>query len=276
VITNIHNHRYLLLALESGVYAKNSGPGAETTFVFILDDSLNIIRNLKFPDASISELRQFENEEGFRFGLTTADNAIEIFREGIYEIDRDFRFRRIRDFVPSIGPNDIRTLNEFEYLHRLNNNPQGIFYSVADYGLNYLLKLSGDRTSIASSVLTSRNFVSDIFAYHPLRDKVYLFRLNYEQHGKFPEYDKDYGENWIEPHVLIYNPSNFELVDSLPVADFTSGNYPLAEKGQADVVGDFIVYYFFDDEWLGRFNPAMLFIFDTRTNEATWLRVGWR
>jgi len=34
-------------------------------------------------------------------------------------------------------------------------------------------------------------------------------------------------------------------------------------------------YYFWQDGYEG-FDPAYLLIFDTRTNEASWLRVGWR
>jgi len=276
LIIDVQSHKYFLFAIETGVYAKNSGPGAETTFVFIINDSLDITRGQHFSNASIDHFEQFADDGGFRFELRAANDTATIFRRGIYNLDVNFQPRRIRDFITGLGTGDIRELDQFEYLHRLNNNPDNIFYSVMSGGVFYLLKLNSDNTIIVSSITASRRFASDIFAFHQDTQLLYLFHLNYEQHGKFPEYEKNYGEDWIEPHVLIYNPANFELVDSLPIADFSPGNYPLSESGQGDVVGDFIVYYFFEDEWIGRFNPAMLFIFDTRTNEATWLRVGWR
>ncbi len=276
VIIDGPRQRFILIGAEVGAYAKNTGPGPETTFVFVLNDSLNIIRTFQIPNSQVGHFEQVPGENGFRFELQSASDTTEIFRRGIYNLDREFRFTRISDFIDDLGPGDIRELAGFVYLNKLYNNSHHLFYSVAEYGLFYLLKLNKNNTTVVSSLLTSREYTSSIFAYHPGQDKIYLFRLNYEQHGKFPEYEKDYGEHWIEPYVLILNPINFDLVDSLPVANFAPDNYPLGEDGQADIVGDYIVYYFFNDEWIGRFNPAMLFIFDTRTNEATWLRVGWR
>jgi len=46
--------------------------------------------------------------------------------------------------------------------------------------------------------------------------------------------------------------------------------------GPCERIGPYFIYYFFDGEDYRYFSPAMLFIFDTRTNQATWLRVGWR
>jgi hypothetical protein len=54
------------------------------------------------------------------------------------------------------------------------------------------------------------------------------------------------------------------------------GGYIINEIGECDNIGPYMVYYYFAQEDYRYFSPAMLFIFDTRTNEATWLRVGWR
>jgi hypothetical protein len=65
-------------------------------------------------------------------------------------------------------------------------------------------------------------------------------------------------------------------MDSIPIPDYPEGDFISGSYGPAELVGPYIVYYFGESNDLGQLYPAMLFIFDTRTNEATWLRVGWR
>ncbi len=104
---------------------------------------------------------------------------------------------------------------------------------------------------------------------------LFIFNLNYEIHFK-NNVIKGYGDNWIESNLRIYDIADFSLVDSVSIPDYEEGNYISGTSGVADVVGDYIAYYFGKSNDMEIFAPAMLFIFDTRTNEATWLRVGWR
>jgi hypothetical protein len=155
-------------------------------------------------------------------------------------------------------------------------NPLNLYYSLNN-SRYWLIRINNGGSLVTDSLMAEDGSPSSaIFAYHPVTNKIYIFHLNFEQHGKFSELDKNYGDRWIQPQVLVYDPDTFQLMERHTITDFIPGNYPLVENGPADVIGDYIVYYFFDDEWMGKFNPAMLFIFDTRTNEATWLRVGWR
>ena len=109
-----------------------------------------------------------------------------------------------------------------------------------------------------------------------MTDKLYIFDLNYEYHIYEPEWEKLYGQDWITPEVYIYDPISLDLIECDTIADFPKNNFPGIEYGLADVVGNYIVVYFFDCELREGFLPAMLFIFDTRTNTARWLNVGWR
>jgi hypothetical protein len=272
---NIKEQDCLLVVVQGGVFGKNSGPGPETTYAFIIDTGLNLMKGIKIPDSNISIAEQYDGENGFRFGSTAYRDTVALYDDGIYKIDSNYVFTKVGTYISGIGPQDIQKLDKFQYLHSLNSNHDNIYYSLSDSGY-ILLKLNPSNSMITSKIPTIIHHGSEIFAYHSTRNKIYVFHLNYEQHGKFEEYEKDYGEDWIVPEVLIYDPTSLNLVERHQITDFTPGNYPLSERGQADVVGDYIVYYFFDDEWMGNYNPAMLFIFDTRTNEATWLRVGWR
>jgi hypothetical protein len=103
---------------------------------------------------------------------------------------------------------------------------------------------------------------------------LYVFHQNYEYYGKFLQ--KTRNDNWIQSHLLIYDIDDFSLIDSLSIPDYPAGDYIIADFDVADVIGNYIVYYYAQPGGIEDYTPAMLFIFDTRTNEAAWLRVGWR
>jgi len=279
VLINIVGQKYLLSFSENGGFGKNSEMGLYTVYYSILlaNDTLALIRSDSIPNATITILRQYPFEESFRFGLSSVVDHTQILPESEYSLNTNLNFRKLRGFDPSREPGGLRDIDGFEFLDRFTvPNLQNLFYSMRDSEY-WILRLDSTANEILDSrILQMRESASIIFAFHPIRNKIYCFYLNFEQHGKFPEYEKNYGDHWITPEVLIYDPTTFELLETQEINDFTPENYPSVESGLADVVGDFIVYYFFDDEWMGKFYPAMLLIFDTRTNETTWLRVGWR
>jgi hypothetical protein len=270
-----NNSIYYLTGIQSGGYAKNSIMDNEATYIFILNDSLNINRILEYRNSFINNFNQIVGNREFTLSITFIEDTAQVIDRGLFIIDDNLQLLKTSDSYQNINPFDILYLGSFQDLHRLNGNQNYIYYSLSDSGY-ILIKLDPSNTRIISTIPTAIHHSSAIFAYHSTRNKLYLFHLNYERHGKYKEYEKNYGDDWINPEVFIYDPESFTLIDHLPLADFSPGNYTLRERGQADIIGDYIVYYFFEDEWMGRFNPAMLFIFDTRTNEATWLRVGWR
>jgi hypothetical protein len=276
----VGNNLFLLACVENTFQAKNSNSGQNIVYysIFRTDNGLSLIRSDSIPNASIEWLSQDQDERTFRFGLTRYDDTIPIIPTGIYSLDSTSNFLRIGPFDPESWPDGIRNLNHFRFLHRVNMpNIHNLFYAVGPDGGYWAVRLNALRNSIIDSVMLQTGLsVSTIFAYHPRRNKLYCFYLNYENHGNMPETEKNFGQDWSTPEVLIFDPLHLNLIEHHSIADFTSGNYPGIEKGLADVVGDYIVYYSFETETTERFYPAMLFIFDTRTNQATWLRVGWR
>jgi len=275
----LNGQQFLVCLAENGGYNKNSDIGPYSIYyaVMIGADNLVLVKKDSISNAKIEYFDQYSEEQYFVFGIGSTLNSTPIYPKGIYTINNDGNFRHIGVFNPLLPPGVTRHSDNFNYLHRLNlPNNNRLYRSIGEDSRFWILHLNGNQNIIDSLMIESNQRASDIYAYHPQRNKLYIFHVNYENQGKFDDTQKNYAQDWITPEVLIYDPSTFHLLERHEIADFDSANYPGNERGMADVVGDYIVYYFFEDDWMENFYPAMLFIFDTRTNQATWLRVGWR
>jgi hypothetical protein len=167
---------------------------------------------------------------------------------------------------PSIGG--------FRFFKRIRQSNDRLYWVVANSGV-YLLILDLNQRSLIDSLNIGNNMdYSYLFAISSDDSLIYSFHVNSNVVGG-PE---DQQKLIIDPSFLMkYNSSTLHPVDSIAIQypSLDSG-YTFAELGLCDWVGPNLVYYFFLGEDYCYFSPAMLFIFDTRTNEATWLRVGWR
>lgn len=275
---NIENHDYLLALSENGGFNKNSemGIGDYVVYHHILDPQrqFQLVHSDSVVGAMIGFVNQYPSESGFRFGLRSSDNTHDIMPEGIYRLNGNFEFEMERQMASDVRPGVLNDSCGYNFLEQISWADDSRFYTNYPYSFE-LLKLNNNLSRITDSLSmpkADRQIIQ--FAYHPGRDKIYIFNLNYEVHGQFM--DKGRAPGAPAPRVFIYDPGNFDLLETQTIADYPEGDYPSGDEGISDIVGDFIVYYFFDDDWIGRFNPAMLFIFDTRANEASWLRVGWR
>lgn len=273
-----NNHKILLSFIESGIDGKNSILDTNKVYYYLhsVDTFLNRIRSDSFVNVQF-DLRFFPGRQSFGFGIKQNAGNNYIMPFGEYVVEGNGNFRRLGSYNTNLIPGQLRNLNKMKYPLPLDTmNAPLIYYCKKDYR-TWLIKLNIRHDLIIDSLrLQTDALESVVFAYHPTRGKIYSFHLNYEYHSENPDRYKGYGQNWISPEVLIYNPSTFQLMERHTINDFSSGNYPNFESGLADVIGDYIVYYFFEEDHVYNFSPAMLFIFDTRTNEARWLRVGWR
>ncbi len=193
-------------------------------------------------------------------------------------MDNDFEFHRatlIKHFGSMSPP-----IGKFLNISEANEaNPLEIAYGYVPPNNRWVIRLNNLHTIVIDSLLINNDTLATvIYAYHPITHKLYLFSLNYINHSRIPELERVYGQSWIKPKLRIFDPANFKLLETVPIPDCPPDNCPGRNSGGvAETIGDYIVYYFFHGEdSLLEYYPAMLFIFDTRTNEATWLRVGWR
>jgi hypothetical protein len=277
----LNNREFFISFSENGGFNKNSQMGLGNYVVNYLiftdsDNQLNEIVSDSIVGVTLGYVDQFSSEEGFRFGLRSDDNERDVLPEGIYGLQQDLNFILKQRKPASIRPDILRNIDNYHYLRRIFSASSRNLYTSYPYAHNVIRLNNGNTRVIDSLRFPSEEGQIDLYTYHPVADRIYLFHLNYEIHGKFTESERNYDDNTEEPQVLIYDAETFGLVETLPIPNYPDGDYPGPEEGIADIAGDFIVYYFFEDDWIGRFSPAMLFIFDTRTNEASWLRVGWR
>jgi len=110
-----------------------------------------------------------------------------------------------------------------------------------------------------------------IFGYSSDNNSLYLFTLRFKLLSFYPPIESP---DSIRNKVDVFDGSTFE---SIAVFDLDIRDIYLAnEMGIMDSINGYLVYYFAKGDGYGQFDPAYLLIFDTRTNEASWLRVGWR
>jgi len=280
VIVNLNNHKYLITVSEYGGLGRNTYPGGRyIVFYSILraNDRISLLRSDSLIGATIDILRQYQGEQGFRFGIRSDQDSTILLPTGLYSINNTLNFRLLSHLNTLDEPGLIRSINPYDYLIKLPFDTTYYLYYTHHNSQRWLIKLNTNLNTVLDSLnLESNGRSANVFAYHPQRNRFYCMHVNYELHtGEIDSIYKSREDYGINPDVSIYDPQTLELVERYSITDYPEGNYPGYDGGLGDVVGDFIVYYFFREE-VYNYHPAMLFIFDTRTNEATWLRVGWR
>jgi len=277
------NQVYLITMNEIGGPGRNSSPSdPQKVFYTILQSQngdLTLVREDSIENADVEIFRQYPGEEGFRFGLSSFPAGNVIFQIGLYGLSQGNNFRYLRNVNIGEEPGLLRNVIPYDYVIKVpNDTVHNLYYTLYNFG-EWVVKVNSNRTTAIDSLqLRSSGLGNALYAYHPGQSKFYCLRVNYELHYN-EDGDTAYKsreDRYINPEVWIINPATLAIEQQLPIADYPEGNYPGEDGGLADVLGDYIVYYFFWGTGRARFDPAMLFIFDTRTNEATWLRVGWR
>ena len=275
-----NNNAFLVAFSIDGPFAKNSITGLDNyiiryAIIQFNDRRLNFIKSDSIIGGTIKLLEQYPNENGIRMSVIGDRDNIPLFATGIYSINAQNRFRLERRVPINEIPESIGNLNGFGLLRKVwGDNVYHLYHSFHNTQY-WLVKLDSARNAILDSLqLRYSGGQATVYAFHPERNRFYCFHLNYEMHGEYVT--KNRQDYYTNPEVLIIDPVSLDIEQTIPVNDYPEGDYPGKENGLADVVGDYIVYYFFQDDWMGIYAPAMLFIFDTRTNETTWLRVGWR
>jgi hypothetical protein len=266
----INRDTVLLTALSSQCYCKNTAVGSYNAhFTIVSKESRNILRQIDIPHELVSALIKDDNHLFYLSGFRNSERDHTDIN-GIYEITRNFDIDRVR--TPSIDyfPNTTKGLTNRSFSKLISGN---FFFDVKD-GNYFIIKTNNLNNEFLDTLkcypLESR---SQIFA---LKDTLlYVFSINYELRIS-DRIEKAYGQDWISSNVRTFNTKDFTLIDSLSLLDYPEGSILGLATSGADVIGPFIIFYFGESSDMEIIYPAMLFIFDTRTNEATWLRVGWR
>jgi hypothetical protein len=218
---------------------------------------LDVIYSPTYADTS---LRFVSAQHAEHLGFAVLDNAYNLNISRI----KDYRFRE----------SDFPTIGEFRYFNRLNGRNNRLCW-VEKNNWVYILKINLDQRILIDSLnLGYVTNYSYLFALSEDDSLIYSFSVNWNYLSGPEETQK---EEIDQSYLKIFRADNLGVIDSIgiPYPSLDIG-YANREIGNCDWVGPYLVYYFFEQEAAAIFSPAMLFIFDTRTNETTWLRVGWR
>jgi hypothetical protein len=266
------NEIYLIFASNGGP-AKNSIVGNQMTTNFAaFDENMNLVNTGALPDVWIFDFVTAYSDTPF-VQYTDFSGQLSVKRKAAISL---------RDLRPQISPR-VRlpnegllpdTLGPFKSYQQIHRNDFHYFWCLNENGI-YILSYDLDQRLLADSLRVASGLeYAYIFGASPADSLIYAFHINYNIIGG-PE---SLRKSSIEPSfVKKFNMSDFSLADSIAVImPSPDSDYVMAENGSCDNIGPYLVYFFFQGEDYRYFSPAMLFIFDTRTNEATWLRVGWR
>jgi hypothetical protein len=254
----------LISMTNTACYCKNTSVGDYNTHVAIIDStSKTLLVSYDIPHQITIELYSLGDSLFFLGGsLENGPNHREI--DEVCTIDSYYNIVNVMPIDQYTKPHVSPVLD-----FKVFNN---IYFDIVD-GQYRVFKRDREMQTIDSLLLEPLESRNMIFA--GIDSILYVFSINYEVHIKGRD-DKAYGQDWITPNVRRYNIDSFKMIDSIPIPDFKKDNFVSGDDGVARVFGPYITYYFGEPGDMELLYPAMLFIFDTRTNETTWLRVGWR
>ena len=264
---------FLVVSTFNGLWGKNStnASGISTSYAIFDENGVQLgidslpsgVGILDFhygPTYSDTTLRYTTNRDVEYLGFPTLsnDNVLRLSR------NREYRFR----------DSDYPIIGGFRYFRRISGRNNSLYWDEKDNWVHLLTINFDNRTLIDSLNIGYVTDYSYLFALSADDSLIYSFSINWNYLSGPVETQKEI----INPSYLkIFSAANLSIIDSIsiPYPSLEIG-YANREIGNCDCVGPYLVYYFFEQEAAAIFSPAMLFIFDTRTNETTWLRVGWR
>lgn len=273
LLRNNQGRSVLLIFFTNGVAGKNSHPldTAVTYYYMINENSFTIIR----ADRIISNIAlSVKNKNGDTLDLDCIDIATS------EDIERHYAVNWHDNMLQEIGHSPYR--NRGDNNVRIGNyiNPYLLAsharkkYYYAFYGDSYVNIFSTQNDSVVTSEMHAGDYAQEsiIIGYSPANNLIYNFDLRYKLLSSYPPAESP---DSIQNAVTIIDGLSFRIVNSIRL-DLGDDVYIAKELGEADYIDGYLVYYFARSDGYGQFDPAYLLIFDTRTNEAFWLRVGWR
>jgi hypothetical protein len=270
-----NNHIYYVVATNDGDAAKNA-----TSLPFpllrysVVDDNMHSVAQGQLDGISLLGLFQYplNPQTAIRIYKRLDDSSTTYRGRPIlgsrrnFDVDNLVREQNIDEDSPVIGG--------FQYFNRIDPTNDRFYWNTKNQGVYLLVIDYQNRILLDSLQIINNRSYANLFEFSQRDSIIYAFFINYNSLGG-PE---DSQKQSIDPSFLItYRSTSLTRLDSIPLPyPALDYGYVQPEIGNCDQVGPYFIYYFFLQETYKYFSPAMLFIFDTRTNEATWLRVGWR
>ena len=254
----------LISMTNTACYCKNTSVGDYNTHVAVIDSTnKTVLASYDIPHQITTEFYSLGDSLFYLGGsLENGPNHREI--DEVCTIDENYKIINVMP-IAQYAKTHISPEIDYKII-------DGIYCDIVD-GQYRVCKYNREMQAIDSLLLESSESRNIIFT--AMDSFLYVFSINYEVHVKGRD-DKPYGQDWISPSLRKYNIKNFIMLDSIPLPDFSKGDCVGWAPGIGERVGPYITYYFGKPGDMEILFPATLFIFDTRSNETTWLRVGWR
>lgn len=201
-------------------------------------------------------------------------DSLHYWRYGTINLQDDNTIILSPDTIPAGEDPTSSIISGFQYFKRIDKRNDSIYWDVGHNAV-YLLRIDTDKKVLLDSLrIPDKRTHTCLFALSDDQRRIYTFHF-------FAQYGHKYYENGTPPilpsYIKVYRADTLVLIDSFAVpAPSAAKGYVAAEWASAERIDEYIIYYFFADEGIELFDPAMLYIFDTRNNESTWLNVGWR
>jgi hypothetical protein len=267
-------HDLWFVSTHYGLPSKNSPTlGIVSTHYAVLDNEGSILRTGEIADIFLRSFKPYR-PDSVRIDFIEGSGPDSRQFKGTLSLNRQRTPIIANTRGYSIPPRDLPPIAGFDYYQPISMANNTHFWSVQPEG-TYILDVN-----LADSVLAdSLNIESDVSYF-------YLFGLSHDDslvYVFYMNYNRLVGPEWMQKlnidssYVKIFDALSFALLDSIPIPypPLDSG-YVGGTTGVCDPIGPYLVYFDMSSDGMEYFSPAMLFIFDTRTNEASWLRVGWR
>jgi hypothetical protein len=271
----LRNQRLLFVSAIYGTAGKNSEVlDSSGTDYAVLNDAGDLLSTGYLPRIHLFGFGTYNSAGPVNLKYIYDSPSARPVMKGILSLNDRYSARVLPDGEEIDREADFPRIGIFRYFKQIRSGNER-YYWVAENSGYYLLSLDVNRRTLLDSLNVGNNApYFYLFGLSPDDSLIYSFNMNYNILGG-PE---DLQKRTVDSSFLkIYRASSFALVDSVVVSypPLDSG-YVAGTTGPIDRVGPYFVYFDLTGEDYRYFSPAMLFIFDTRTNQATWLRVGWR
>lgn len=165
-------------------------------------------------------------------------------------------------------------ISGFQYFNKIDDRNNTIYWDIG-HDANYLLRIDADNKALLDSLkIPDKRTHTCLFALSNDQSKIYTFHF-------FARYANEYYENGEPPilpsYIKVYRADTLIMIDSFPAPDPSgTAGYFGGDWWPCEAIGDYRVYYYFASDGPESFFPAIVYIFNTRNNESTWLNIGWR
>ena len=266
---NHQNMNYFFLSTVFGLPGHNTPAGTPYGYYALIDDNGQVLQidslyNTDFlhPIDTLVNGVEYIDSTGANIIATLSIND---------EYDVVIKNLGENTYPDSIYP----TIGGFRYFNKIDSQNDRVYWNVEKQGI-YLLIIDKDKKQLIDSLnIVAQKEYFYIFGLSLDESKIYSFYIDC--------YCKDYLNDpgmlgKIDPSYLKrYSSADLSIVDSLDIPNPCSDSACIGENwAVCDRVDNYLVYFVTEMVHPEIFLPAKLFIFDTRTNQATWLRVGWR